>query len=153
MPNLNILALVVEDDKYMNETLCEVLEAEGYNVDSSISAIDAINKLKHGDMKYDLLILDYNLQFLQGITGLDIFEIAKESDPDVKAIMISAYGRNRDIKEKAYSKGIKVFLDKPFMITDLVDAVDNMARDITDNKNRAAYGNTISNHKKVNAGR
>jgi DNA-binding NtrC family response regulator len=150
MPNLNILALVVEDDKYMNETLCEVLESEGYNVDSSISAIDAINKLKHGDMKYDLLILDYNLQFLQGITGLDIFEIAKESDPNVRAIMISAYGRNKEIKEKAYSKGIKVFLDKPFMITDLVDAVDDLAREITESRVPEHNKKRLSNHKKVN---
>lgn len=149
MPNLNILALVVEDDKYMNETVCEVLESEGYNVDSSISAIDAINKLKHGDMSYDLLILDYNLQYLQGITGLDIFELAKESDPEVKAIMISAYGRNKEIKEKAYSKGIKVFLDKPFMITDLVDAVDDIARDVLENKSRINNGKMMVNNKKI----
>lgn len=145
MPNLNILALVVEDDKYMNETLCEVLESEGYHVDSSSSAIDALNKIKHSDVKHDLLILDYNLQYLQGITGLDIFEQAKEKDPDVKAIMISAYGRNRDLKAKAYKKGIKVFLDKPFLLTDLVDAVDDLARDFT-GKRSSSSGRVHNNH-------
>lgn len=49
MPNLNILILVIEDDKYMNETLCEVLESEGYNVESALNALDAINKIKHSD--------------------------------------------------------------------------------------------------------
>jgi two-component system, response regulator, stage 0 sporulation protein F len=146
MPNLNVLALVVEDDEYMNETLCEVLEAEGYHVDSTSSAIDALNKIKHGNVKHDLLILDYNLQYLQGITGLDIFEQAKEKDPDVKAIMISAYGRNRDLKAKAYSKGIKVFLDKPFLLTDLVDAVDDLARDFKVKGSSASKGRTNNNH-------
>jgi DNA-binding NtrC family response regulator len=125
---MNILILIVEDDKYMNETLCEVLESEGYNVESALSALDAINKIKHSDKDYHLLILDYNLQYLQGITGLDIFKMAKESDPDVKAIMISAYGKDKELKEKARSTGIDAFIDKPFLITDLIDTVDDILR-------------------------
>jgi DNA-binding NtrC family response regulator len=128
MPNLNILILVVEDDRYMNETLCEVLESEGYNVESATNALDAINKIKHNETKYHLLILDYNLQYLQGITGLDIFEVAKLKDPGIKAIMISAYGRDKELKEKAITAGISTFIDKPFLITDLVDSVDDISR-------------------------
>lgn len=130
MPNLNILILVIEDDKYMNETLCEVLESEGYHVESALNALDAINKIKHSDKKYDLLILDYNLQYLQGITGLDIFQIAKEVDPKVKAIMISAYGRDKELRDRASIAGISQFIDKPFLITDLVDTVDDIARKV-----------------------
>ncbi|MEO8512473.1 MAG: response regulator [Ignavibacteria bacterium] len=128
MPKLNILILVVENDKYMNETLCEVLESEGYNVESALNALDAINKIKHSGKKYHLLILDYNLQYLQGITGLDIYELAKQHDPEIKAIMISAYGRDKELKEKASSAGINTFIDKPFLITDLVDSVDDLSR-------------------------
>ena len=125
---MNILILIVEDDKYMNETLCEVLESEGYNVESALSALDAINKIKHSEKYYNLLILDYNLQYLQGITGLDIFQMAKENDPDVKSIMISAYGKDKELKEKARSAGINAFIDKPFLITDLIDTVDDILR-------------------------
>jgi DNA-binding NtrC family response regulator len=128
MPNLNVLILVIEDDKYMNETLCEVLESEGYYVESALNALDAINKIKHSEKKYHLLILDYNLQFLQGITGLDVFQIAKEVNPEVKAIMISAYGRDKELKHRASTLGINTFIDKPFLITDLVDSVDDIAR-------------------------
>lgn len=133
MPNLNVLILVIEDDKYMNETLCEVLESEGYNVESAMNALDAINKIKHTDKKYHVLILDYNLQFLQGITGLDVFQIAKEVNPKVKAIMISAYGRDKELKDKAAKLGISQFIDKPFLITDLVDSVDDIARTASSN--------------------
>ena len=125
---MNILILIVEDDKYMNETLCEVLESEGYNVESALSALDAINKIKHSEKYYNLLILDYNLQYLQGITGLDIFQMAKENDPDVKSIMISAYGKDKELKEKARSAGINAFIDKPFLITELIDKVDDIFR-------------------------
>ncbi|HWA07117.1 MAG TPA: response regulator [Ignavibacteria bacterium] len=125
---MNILILIVEDDKYMNETLCEVLESEGYNVESALSALDAINKIKHSEKYYHMLILDYNLQYLQGITGLDIYKMAKEKDPGVKAIMISAYGKDKELKEKARSKGINAFIDKPFLITDVIDTVDSILR-------------------------
>jgi DNA-binding NtrC family response regulator len=128
MNNLNILILIIEDDKYMNETLCDVLRSEGYNVDSAINARDAINKIKHSNKQYHLVVLDYNLQHLQGITGIDVYEIAKEENHDIRAIMITAYGSDKSIKEKALSKGINAFIEKPFMITDLVDTVDDLTR-------------------------
>jgi DNA-binding response OmpR family regulator len=128
MQDFNILILIIEDDKYLNETLCDVLKAEGYNVDSAINALDAINKIKHNPKIYHLLVLDYNLQHLQGITGIDIYEIAKEQNEAVKAIMITAYGSDKQIKEKALSKGINAFIEKPFMITDLIDTVDDLIR-------------------------
>jgi DNA-binding NtrC family response regulator len=128
MPNLNVLILIVEDDKYMNETLCEVLESEGYNVESALNALDAINKIKHSEKTYHILILDYNLQYLQGITGLDIFALAKSKNPESKGIMISAYVRDKELKQKAAQAGISTFIDKPFLITDLVDSVDDLSR-------------------------
>jgi DNA-binding response OmpR family regulator len=134
MPNLNILILIIEDDKYMNETLCDVLKSEGYNVDSALNALDAINKIKSKKKNYHVLILDYNLEYLQGINGIDIYEIAKKTNHQVKAIMISAHANDKNIKEKALSEGINTFLDKPFLITDLVDAVDDLARDFSEEK-------------------
>jgi DNA-binding response OmpR family regulator len=120
--NSNISVLVVEDDKYMNETLCEVLEGEGFNVNSATTVLDAISKLKNTKKSYTLLVVDYNLLSLHGITGIDIFKTAKEIYPGIKSIMMSAYGSNK-IKEKAFESGINMFIDKPFKITELVEAL------------------------------
>lgn len=128
MNNLNVLILIVEDDKYMNETLCDVLRSEGYNVDSTVSVADAISKIKKSGTKYHLLVLDYNLQHLNGITGIDIYEMAKDINRDIKAVMITAYGSDKSIKEKALTNGINAFIEKPFMITDLVDTIDDLTR-------------------------
>ena len=115
--------LIVEDDRYMNETLCELLEEEGFKVDNSFAGSDAIKKV---EKPYNLLILDYNL--MSGKTGMDVYDIAKKNNPDVKAIMISAYGNNK-IREKALDNGINVYLDKPFMIDDLINAAKSLVRD------------------------
>ena len=126
---MNILILIAEDDNYNNKALCEVLESEGYNVETALNSLDAINKVKHNEKTYQLLILDYNLQDLQGTTGLDIFEMAKENDPNIQAIMISSYGEDKGLKEKVHNSiGIRAFVDKPFLTTDLIDTVDDILR-------------------------
>ena len=43
----------------------------------------------------------------------------------MQGIMISAYG-DKKIKEKAREKGIEIFLDKPFKINELTDAVNTI---------------------------
>lgn len=125
MKNTNIL--IIEDDKFMNETLCEVLESENYNVDSAMSALEGISLINNNPHKYDVLILDYNLQHIQGINGIDIFNIARDKNSGVKAIMVSAYGKESEIKNKALNSGISVFLDKPFLINDLLDEIENLS--------------------------
>jgi DNA-binding response OmpR family regulator len=125
MKNTNIL--IIEDDKFMNETLCEVLESENYNVDSAMSALEGISLINNNPHKYDVLVLDYNLQHIQGINGIDIFNIARDKNSGVKAIMVSAYGKESEIKNKALNSGISVFLDKPFLINDLLDEIENLS--------------------------
>lgn len=115
--------LVVEDDVYMNETLCDILTDSGYLVQNSEKATEAINMLSLNDSKYNLLILDYNLNGYNSLSGIDVFKAAKKINPEIKAIMISAYG-NRLIKEQALTNGINLYLDKPFLISELTDAVN-----------------------------
>jgi DNA-binding NtrC family response regulator len=122
--NLELSILVVEDDVFLNEILCEVLESEGYKVKSVSTAADAVKKILNDDEKIQLLILDYNLHHFRGLNGLDIFSIAKEKDPEIKAIMISAYERENGIEDQALSIGIGAFIEKPFLINDLVDTID-----------------------------
>ena len=123
--NQNLPVLIVEDDKYMNETLCEVLESEGYKVESALSAAEAIKKLNDKSKKFYLLILDYNLGSFNGVTGIDIYNIVKDKFKDIKAVMISAYG-NKKIKDTASNYGVNIFLDKPFLITDLLSALKSI---------------------------
>lgn len=123
--NLQFLILVIEDDKYMNETLSEVLKSEGYGVDSALTVSEGLSFINDTGKKYQLLILDYNFHRLDGVTGIDFFNIAKEKVPKVNGIMISAYGSNKT-KVKARDSGIRYFFDKPFMITDLIEAIDHL---------------------------
>lgn len=119
--------LIVDDDKFLCQSLSYVLKDEGYNVNSvndGNTAIDMVRK-----RKYDLMVLDYNLSTLQNITGLGVFEKAHEINPRLKAVMISAYGDNK-LKKKAKDMGVNGFIDKPFKLTKLLKTIYNSMRNV-----------------------
>jgi DNA-binding NtrC family response regulator len=126
---LNILVLIVEDDKYMNEILCDLLNTNICGVESAYGALDAIDKITRDDKQYQLVVLDYNLGNLRGITGIDIYDIIKSKNEHIKAIMISAHA-NKEVIKKAMDKGINVFLEKPFLVTELLNSVHEMVDSI-----------------------
>ena len=126
---LNILILVVEDDKYMNEILSDLLNTNMCGVESAYGALDAVDKITRDDKQYQLVVLDYNLGNMHGITGLDIYDIIRSKNEHVKAIMISAHA-NKEIKKKAFDKGINFFLEKPFLVTELLNSVHEIVDSI-----------------------
>ena len=123
-----VYVLLVEDDKYMNLTLSGFLEEEGYDIVSAVSANEAIQKIQENNKSYSLVILDYNLGNLSGMTGLDILQKMKSVNPDVKSILITAYS-DKKIKELAKNAGIDVFINKPFLLDDILEAVSTLTSD------------------------
>lgn len=109
--------LVIENDKYMNDILCEFLESEGYKSDSAENYNEAVKKLKK--RKYTMLIMDYNLNGIKEKNGIDVYEYAKGLYPELKGILITAFG-SKSVKESAKEKGISQILDKPFSFGELM---------------------------------
>lgn len=114
--------LIVDDDKYMCKSLSYVLKDEGYGVDTANDGNAALNLFKK--KQFDLVLMDYKLSSIEGITGLWLLERVKELKPSVRAIMISAYG-DQKVKEKAKQIGVDYFLDKPFLLTGLLKKIKN----------------------------
>jgi DNA-binding response OmpR family regulator len=117
--------LLVEDDKFMNEILREFIESEGMNVDSTLNYKEAVYQIIKTNGNYDILIVDYNLDKADDKNGIDVFEKIKTINPGVKAIMISAYG-NKSIKKNAINRGIKYFIDKPFLLEELTAKINEL---------------------------
>jgi len=91
-------------------------------VDRAYSGESGVTKIKR--KKYDLMILDYKLP---GISGLTVLEEAKQKRPKLQIIVFSAYG-NEDIKRKAKELGAVNFLDKPYDVKKLVRIVKKILR-------------------------
>lgn len=99
--------LHVEDDRFVAETLRDVLEAEGWRVETCADGATALKKLA-GDAHYDLLLFD---QGLPGASGLELVRAAKRLPHRRRTpvVMLSAH----DCEAEAWRAGVDAFLRKP----------------------------------------
>lgn len=108
-----ISILVVDDDKSMREFLELILKREKYNVICAKDGADAILLLKNN--YFDLVITDL---MMPAINGLELLKKAKELYPDIKVLMITAFGTIETAVE-AMKLGAYDYITKPFNNDDL----------------------------------
>jgi two-component system response regulator PilR (NtrC family) len=102
--------LVVDDERSMRELLAIVLRREGYEVLLADSGRAAIAVLEREAV--DLLISDIKMP---DVSGVDVLRAAKRIDPDVLAVMITAFA-STDTAVEAMRLGACDYLSKPFDI-------------------------------------
>lgn len=118
MPHATIL--YAEDDAVVRRALTELLEAEGWSVESCADGNAALNRLASG-ARYDLLLFDVELL---GASGVELTRYARSLARfcDTPIIMLSA-GR---VEGAARAAGADLFLRKPEDVGCLSDAIRNL---------------------------
>ena len=109
--------LIVDDNRDLGELTSEILVEKGFRVNIAFDGVSALAKIKQES--YDLMILDYRLP---GISGLIVLKKTQQIRPNLRTIMISAFGDD-STKARARELGAYAFLDKPFNIDGLVKVV------------------------------
>jgi DNA-binding response OmpR family regulator len=79
--------LVVDDEEDNLNMFCEMLRLEGYTVDCYTDGIVALSDFKPNT--YDLVILDY---LLPDLNGLQLYDMLREKDKSVIAVLLTASG-------------------------------------------------------------
>lgn len=102
--------LVVDDERSIRELLAIVLRREGYDVQLAENGRMAIDAIARG--KIDLLISDIKMP---DMSGVDVLRAAKQADPDILGIMITAFA-STDTAVEAMRLGACDYLSKPFDI-------------------------------------
>lgn len=110
---------MVDNDRDMCLVISDILKEEGYSVHIAYNGKAAMEKI--GREEYGVMILDYKLS---GISGLTLLEAVRQIRPSMRIIMISAFG-NESVKARAKELGAYDFLDKPFDIRKLVKVIKN----------------------------
>ncbi len=111
--------LVVEDDSDIRESLKEVLEVEGYQVDTAANgqeAIHALHRAGDGAPRYCVILLDLMMPVMNGWEFLS----AVQKDASLAAIpviVVTAAG------EAGSVAGTAAFLRKPIDLVELLSAV------------------------------
>ncbi|MBZ5597503.1 MAG: response regulator [Acidobacteriia bacterium] len=111
--------LLVEDEDFVREVTCEVLQSAGYRVLKARNAVEAAVAFRGHREQVRLLITDV---VMPGQNGRDLARELRSVCPGLKILFVSGYPDNviaRDAGEERAS----FYLPKPFSAQSLVHAV------------------------------
>lgn len=113
MPEIGKI-LVIDDEEGIRRGIQRVLSQEGYVIHSASDGAEGVAAI--GRDSYDLLLVD--LKMPGALDGLDVIKAGLEKDPDVIAVVISAYA-TLEAAIQATRIGAYDFMAKPFTPDDL----------------------------------
>ena len=99
--------LLVEDDRFFRDMFSDLLQAEGYQVETASCGNDGLEMLAKG--QYSLVITDL---VMPDINGLEILSRVRESNPTVDVIMVTG-NANLESAIVAMKLGARDYLIKP----------------------------------------
>ena len=105
--------LVVDDEKDIRRALEIVLGDEGYEVDTAINGLEAIQKLQ--EQEYDLVLTDLKME---GADGFEVLKKSQEINENLPVILMTAFG-SVDSAVEAMKLGAVDYVVKPFMHDDI----------------------------------
>ena len=111
--------LVVDDERFIRNTIKDILEHEKYIVDVAEDATQAFEKAK--TKHYDLILTDI---IMPGISGIVLLEKLKDDGFESPIMIMSAHG-NIEIAVECIKKGAFDFLEKPLDLNRLLVSTRN----------------------------
>jgi len=126
--------LVVDDEQDLCEILRFNLEAEGFEVDTALSAEEALPLLKIQNSKfknppYDLLILDV---MMGGMSGVDLARTLRGHGDQTPVIFLTALGGHDD-QLRGFDAGADDYIAKPFAFDTVLARIRAVLRRSTAN--------------------
>jgi CheY-like chemotaxis protein/nitrate reductase NapAB chaperone NapD len=118
--------LIIDDEPAIRRNLTFGLTQEGYICTAcpdGISAIHELNAALDKGQTYDYLITDI---FMPDIDGMKILTVIKSQFPDLPVLVITGFGDD-SLKAMALAETNTGYLDKPFEISQLVEALEALS--------------------------
>jgi DNA-binding NtrC family response regulator len=116
--------LLVDDEKTQRELLRGFLENQGYEVVAAADGLQALEIM--AAVPVALVLLDHKMP---GLAGDEVLARMKEMNPEIRALMITAYG-DVDTAVKVMKLGADDFLSKPVNLETLLAKIRKIEQDI-----------------------
>ncbi len=110
--------LVVDDDPIIRDMMVDILEFEGYTIETARNGREALEKLQREGSSY-LVFLDLMMPTMNG------HEFCQRLDamPDVRSRHILILMSAMDKMDEAYELHIDAIMPKPFVVDDVLKAL------------------------------
>ena len=138
--------LIVDDNPSMRLALSESLDSCGYNVETSDSGADALEKFQED--KFGVVITDMRMPKLGGI---EVLREIKRKSPTTPVIVITGYGTVNTAVE-AMKEGASDFIMKPFSVDHLESIVKKVVAEKDErgeDESQHDAGELLSSGKKI----
>jgi DNA-binding response OmpR family regulator len=121
--------LIIDDDEEICNEMKEILQDEGYLVETANDGINGLDLIKKNN--YDIILQDLKLP---GINGIDILKYTKKNKPDIKVIVLTGRPLIKDqLIKKNYDNDDKVLIElsdglfnKPFNIITILNKINEL---------------------------
>ena len=110
--------LVVDDDPTVRESCRRVLSDRGYDVETTASGKEGLERARRG--YFDCALLDLKMPDMD---GMEIVRNARASRSNMAVLIITGYG-SVDTAAEATRLGVSDYLSKPFTPEEITQAVD-----------------------------
>lgn len=142
-PNLfGLKILLVEDNEINQEVASMFLKKAGIEVDIANNGLEAVEKQKNHQGKYDLILMDLQMPIL---SGYDATRQIRQFDKETPIIALTAAAMIED-KQKVLEAGMNDHLGKPINSEELYNTIIKYAKKITKKENFVSNKpKTISN--------
>jgi CheY-like chemotaxis protein len=118
--------LVVDDDTDIRETVCLVLQEDGYCTAGASNGQEAIDWL-HCELPPTVILLDLTMPIMDGCQ----FLAAKEADPSLATVPVVVMSALHNCWQLLIGHEVFACLSKPFLPSALLDAVARCSRFVT----------------------
>lgn len=122
MSQKNVSILVVDDQIGMLETFTDILEDQGYRVETAEDGFTAIDKVKANS--FDIIFMDIKMP---GINGVQTYREIKKINEKTRVIMMTAYAVE-DLVREAIEEGAYTIIYKPFDMEKIIATVERVLK-------------------------
>ncbi len=114
--------LVVDDVETYRKYLALALEDERYEVQTAAGGSEAVEL--GTEFKPDVLVIDWMLN--SELDGLQVYKALEQQAPGLQTVLITGYP-SPGLKREVLRSNIATFIEKPFTLADIVEAVDRLS--------------------------
>lgn len=120
-PPVQRTVLVVDDDRDIVDTLCDIFELRGWRTLRAYDGEDAVRQATENHV--DWIVMDVRMPRLSGVEAL---QAIREKLPNVHVVLMTAFATN-DLASRAERAGAARVLYKPFEPATLFAVIESAA--------------------------
>ena len=100
--------LVVDDDRALNDVVCEFLDGEGHRVEAAFDGLEAVRKFRPAE--HDVVLTDVAMPLMN---GWELIAALRVRAPALRVILVTGYGSGNWNESYLRKQGVTAILGKP----------------------------------------